>query len=918
MLEMSSNLRWLSVPGEEPLDRDGPEDVPFEPFDLAWISRSIPERFDLMAARYPSKTAVIDVAIRLTYAQVQQGSIALSRMIELRVAPGQPVGVLIDQTALFPIAALACLRGGRPVVPIDPGQPVERIALIVREAGLGLVIVDNTRGSLDEMFGTTPRLDLSSSLRAQPDQPLTASSASGPAFILYTSGSLGRPKGICNNQAAILHRVAQFTNACHLNADDRFLLLSIPGTIAGIRDIFATLLNGSTLVIAEPARAGFGGILRVMSREHVTVCYATPALLRALFKLRDASSAFKSLRILRLGGDIVWEGDISLCREVLSPACHILIGYGSTESSTVFQWFVPPGWIGDGSRMPCGRLVPNAMVALVDEGGSSVSAEEFGELLIRSEHIALGLWQNGSLQDGICEDQQPSQFFRSGDLVRFREDGLVDLVGRKARSFKLRGRRISPGELESVARSSSDVADAAVVVRRENGEATGMALFVVAHDKASPPRIADLQTLIARRLPAYMRPGEIQIIDEIPQLAGFKPDLAALVKMSAVNSDAPEGSASREETHVRPLEEGDNVGNVVGDAWRKVLNRKSIAVDEDWEAAGGDSLKSLSMVLLLEEALGCRVPLDILRQCRTPAELTDALRRQLLSEDRGSLPGAQADDRPLMFLMPGMGGDELSLAALRADLRHRVRSVLIDYPNPTALLDHGFLFEHIVNAAVGQVRQAARAKTIHFAGYSFGGFVAWEVARLLQGEGQRIGAVILLDSARSSYVAKLPSRRNISARIKGLLVTTMREPGLSFDRLYRLSIHLLVSIASSKLIFSLYAAAKMLPAQISTKLLVFLDGAVRARALNEAVLSKFEFPVTLFRSTDLIEESVDNGWRELCGQLKIALVDGSHVSMLEDQRRSALAARLAEVVEAADEAANTCVVRTGVSLETTG
>jgi acyl-coenzyme A synthetase/AMP-(fatty) acid ligase len=119
-------------------------------------------------------------------------------------------------------------------------------------------------------------------------------------------------RAFAHNLSAILHRVAQFTNACHLNADDRFVLLSSTGTIAGIGDIFSALLNGATLVIAEPSRVGFDGILLAMDRGQITICYALPALLRSLSHLREAASAFRHVRILRLGGDVVRERDIAL------------------------------------------------------------------------------------------------------------------------------------------------------------------------------------------------------------------------------------------------------------------------------------------------------------------------------------------------------------------------------------------------------------------------------------------------------------------------------------------------------------------------------------------------------------------------------------------------------------------------------
>jgi acyl-coenzyme A synthetase/AMP-(fatty) acid ligase/thioesterase domain-containing protein/acyl carrier protein len=898
-LKVAPNRQWLSVSQQEPLDRDGPVDVPFESFDAAWISRPICDRFDRIAARYSEKTAVDDGVTRFTYAEMQRASIVLAHSIEACVPPGRPVGVLLKHSAFFPIAALACLRVGRPVVPIDPGQPAERIALIGREAGLQVVIVDRVDSDPNGLFANIPRLDVVSSFGVLPDQAPESAPADGAAFILYTSGSVGRPKGICNNQSAILHRVAQFTNACHLNADDRFILLSSTGTIAGIRDIFTALLNGATLIIAEPAQVGFGGILRAMARERITICYALPALLRGLFKPHDASSAFRHLRILRLGGDVVWERDIALCRGVIPAACHILIGYGSTEAPTVFQWFVPPDWSGDGPRMPCGRLVPDVSIRLVDEKGNSSGAEEIGELLVRSRHLALGLWQDGQLQSDLCESDTLLAFFRSGDLVRLREDGLAELVGRKGRWLKIYGQRVDPGEVEGIARSSDEVADAAVVVRTEDDEAVGIEVFVVPRDSAKPPRIDDLQKMMAQRLPGHMRPNRIHIVDAIPLLTGFKPDLAALAKLG--NAGIPETRQDPDPGPPVQLAGGERVRKAVEYAWSKVLNRKSVEMDEPWDAAGGDSLKALSLILLIEEALGVQVPLDLLRQSTRPNDLTCSLDRLLATPNQSNVPGHETAGIPLVFLMPGLGGDEQSLAELRVELGDRIRFVLIEYPSSSAMIKAGIRFDVITDAVVAQIRKSTQSdEVIHLAGYSFGGFVAWEVAKSLRAAGARVGAIGLIDARRGRDVANLMSRRKVSGRVRRSIRNILIRPRHIADRILWLTIYSIVKRAPLALLQSLPSLTMRLPAGIAIRLLLILNGTLRARALNNFTLSKFDHPATLFRSTDHIEEFSDHVWCDVCPQLVVVPIDGTHVSMLEHPRRAALAERLLEAVAEAE------------------
>src|SRR5262245_13993953 len=170
---------------------------------------------------------------------------------------GRLVGIFLPNNALFPIAALACLATSRLFVPIDHNYPPERNDQIIQEAGLAAVILDRTDEMTNSSLATVHQLDLTHSLNQRKNERIIpVGQIDGPAVVLYTSGSTGRPKGICNDQMAISQRVAQFTTTCHLNAEDRFVLLSSPGTIAGIRDTFVALLNGATLYIADPYQLG--------------------------------------------------------------------------------------------------------------------------------------------------------------------------------------------------------------------------------------------------------------------------------------------------------------------------------------------------------------------------------------------------------------------------------------------------------------------------------------------------------------------------------------------------------------------------------------------------------------------------------------------------------------------------------------
>jgi acyl-coenzyme A synthetase/AMP-(fatty) acid ligase/thioesterase domain-containing protein/acyl carrier protein len=889
---MVSHLQWLPALKEEPLDRNGPVEIPFEPFESPWITIPICERFDQIAARHFDKVAVDDGDSSLTFGEIQRASLVLACNIEAHVPSGRPIGILLKRSVFFLIAALACLRVGRPIIPIDHDHPKERNALIGREANLAAVIFDGDGVDAKDLFEGLPWLDVIGTLGVLPDRMLKAAPADGVAFILYTSGSSGQPKGICNNQSAILQRVAQFTNACHLNAEDRFLLMSSTGSIAGIRDIFSAALNGATLVIAEPNKVGLDGILRAMDRGRITICYALPALLRSLLTLRGAQSAFRDVRILRLGGDIVRKSDIALCRSTVSPMCHILIGYGSTEAPTLFQWFIPRDWSGDGSPVPCGRLMPDTSVALVNDMGMSVATGEVGELIVRSQYLALGLWQHGRLDRGIFEGEHALSFLRTGDLLRLRHDGLAELVGRTGRMVKILGQRVDPAEIEAVLRSNKEVEEAVVIVRKNGISASSLDAFVTC--LSDPPRISDLRTMMSQRLPVHMRPSRILFIEAIPLLAGFKPDIVALTNwnfaagsplvLEALNPDRL--------LVVVPPPVDDHARKAVEKAWSNLLDRSSFERNDAWAEAGGDSLKAMELIFFIEETLNVSLPPEVFDQTTTPKALIDAINRlprgSSVRED--SLKRGDELRLPLVFLMPGIGGDEPALARMRMDLKMRVRFVTTKYPSLSEMCAAEGRFDAMVEAVVQQIRLVAKSdEVIHLAGYSFGGFVAWEVASNLITRGYRVGAIELIDTRRSRVLSDLD--RQLTRSTKFSTANIVDQTWQSATKILHSANRWLRLCLPLKVVQRLYKTEQG------------FDFWLKGRALDNLTLSKLDHPAVLFRSTEFIRVSPDYGWSNVCSQLTIVPIGGTHYTMLDSPLRQILAERLLKTVSEAEAAA---------------
>jgi non-ribosomal peptide synthetase component F len=295
---------------------------------------------------------------------------------------------------------LACLTTGRPYVALDMRHPASRNADIIGRTGLAAVLAPADFGSMAEIIpAVLPRIvsEAPGARRAETCAASVAPVPGMPAGILYTSGSTGHPKGIANSEAALLQRVAQYVNACHLNAADRFLTLSSPCTIAGTREGLTALLVGGTLYVIDTQRRGLGDIAqcKCIRDVQITVFNSVPSVLRALITAQsDAADALRSLRVVRIGGEVVFWSDIRQFHPTLPDTCHIQIGYSSTES-TGTQWFVPTDVTPDGPFVRVGYVLPGNVASVLDEMGHVASPDGVGELVLRGRVIALNLWENG-------------------------------------------------------------------------------------------------------------------------------------------------------------------------------------------------------------------------------------------------------------------------------------------------------------------------------------------------------------------------------------------------------------------------------------------------------------------------------------------------------------------------------------------
>jgi len=778
-------------------------------------------------------------------------------------------------------------------VPIDPSYPSTRIEGIREEAGLAAMVIDRIDGKVFYDGDLLPCLDIGTSLDSAADELPPVAVAGVPAVILYTSGSTGRPKGICNDQRAILQRVVQATHSCHLSANDRCFLLSSPGTIAGVRETFAALLNGATLYVADPNRLGINGVLQMFGDSGITVGYIVPALLRQLMAAPQAGAAFAQARVIRIGGDIPVKDDLALCRAILPASCHILFAFSSTEIPTIFQWFVPKNWQPDAVRLPIGYARPGMDYRIEADGEDGA-----GELIVRSRYLALGYWQGGKLQNGPFQTDPADpqlRILRTGDRVRMRPDGLVEMTGRTDRQIKMRGVRVDLAEVELALRGCAGVADAAVIPRCQNEDVIALVAYVVAHDAPSPAFEADLRAGLGKLLPRRMCPAQFRILDALPQLQGFKTDYPALALLDqrelaqsqsnivdeAVSAPSLVPSASPNHARIR---------DAVAQAWTTVVGRKSFLADVRWDEAGGDSLDALHLWCLIEQTLGQRLVIKSLELHATPTMLIAEVERQL------STSQPVASMAPRVFFLPSADGDTPLQAQFRAAFHNQVRFEVVSYPPWRDMINAGGDFGVLIAAAVDQIL-AAGDGDIRLAGFSFGGFVASEVARRLIALNRRVSFVGLIDT---HFGFRLQLQQSRLAMVGSLVRKILLEPA----SLEVTVVKFLARRSAFTILRRLGELATRLPAKAAFRCQYHLNYHLRVQAMYRWAVQPVDAPIYVFRTDEFPESSVRSSWGPLARHLEVISVGGTHLSILRPPAREHLCRQFLKAVNGARQTAD--------------
>ena len=619
---------------------------------------TIVQLFEATAAAHPDRPALHFEDDTWSYRRLNQQANRFARALRREgVGPGSIVPILVERSPGLLVAILGVLKAGGAYLPIDSSYPRARVDFILADSRASVVV--STTARMQSHDGCRILLVDDARYDAEtPDDLPSAASPSDLAYVCYTSGSTGAPKGAMIEHGALVNRLEWMQRAYPIGPDDVLLQKTSISFDVSVWELLWWCLSGASLCLAQPGEEKLPErLVECIERYRVTVIHFVPSMLQAFLayaERREVADRLRSLRRVFASGEALRPDHVdAFHRAFAGRGTRLTNLYGPTEATIDVTYHDCPD-SGACARVPIGRPIDNTWLRVLGPEGKLQPVGAAGELFIGGVGLARGYWNRPKLtEERFVPDpyRGGERLYRTGDHARWLPNGEIEFLGRKDYQVKLRGFRIELGEIEAALRQHAHVRDAAVVLLDADQGTPQLCAHVVLTEGAT---VDDIRAHLMEQLPAYMVPGWIQPLAELPLGPNGKLDRSALPRPSHP------GAADTPTPPAGPTE------HALAGVWREVLDRPSVGVNDNFFTLGGDSIRIIA-VLAKARARGLRFATEDLYRHPTIRGLAGVLEQgrsdttaagepfALLGEaDRAALPASAEDAYPLSVLQAGL------------------------------------------------------------------------------------------------------------------------------------------------------------------------------------------------------------------------------------------------------------------------
>lgn len=709
-------------------------------WDAAEFEGSIAERLTRVVAAVPDRIAASGSDGTFSYAELDASANRIANAVVARLGTAEePVGVVAANTAEMVVALVALLKAGKVFLLLDPSYPRERLEATLADAGCSLVLVTGeVTPHIAEWLGPDiAAVHTTDTIHESDQTPAVVSGPDSLISLVYTSGSTGRPKGVPQTHRNLLDLIRWTADRYHISSEDR---IGLPMSVAfgpSPTLIINALLEGASAHMFDLKARGVAEMSQWMRRERITITYVVPTVIRRWLAGPASGEGYSDLRVIMAGGEPILRGDAEAVFSHVSEHCVLRAGYGSSEAYLMSVNDLTAADIVEESVVPVGLPVAGKRIWILGDDGQELPPGEAGQIAVTSPYLTPGYWRNEEATSRVFRPDPAGgaeRTYLTGDLGRFR-NGMLEHLGRMDDLVKIRGKSVILSEVEAAMLELPGVAEAAAAAHMGPDGSPRLVGYLVPRDEA--PLTNDLRKRLRERLLDHMVPSTFVTMERLPLLPVGKVDRRAL---PAPDGRRPDQAAS----FLAPRSPAERA---IAGILAHTLSLDRVGVHDNVFDLGIDSLHVTAVAAKVGKALGVAVPPAALLAYPTTAALAAAIAGGELASVQDSLVFVRGgDDRTPLFCVHGGGGGVFYLQPLSRYLAPEQGVYGLQAEGYDGIPGPFRTVEELAVRYLDEIRSVQSRGPYLLGGLSFGGKIAYEMARLLVEEGEVVALLVMLDT----------------------------------------------------------------------------------------------------------------------------------------------------------------------------